>query len=447
LTGREGQTERGGTEPVPRLWPLWFGQVVSLFGSALTLVVLPLYAVLGLDTSAAKLSVISLCGAVPMMLAPFYAGPLADRLSRGLLMCASNALSGLILVSLPLVVSLGWMHWYSLALINALLAVGGAVFASAFFALIPDLVHESMLPTVNGRYASASTIAQAVGVALSGLFMRVIGFVDTMLIDGATFLIASACLPLTPVLRGGMSRGQARAGAWGAQYINDVVGGFRALARLRPVRTLMISTSLFNFFFGALSIDLIIYLARVCLFSSSSYAAVMTTGMVGAALGGLCAKRIIGFLDARYLFVAAILVAGLSAAIFPVVQGHSLGWVALAGLPDFLISFAVTVYATGTSTTRQRLVPAELRGRISAITNAGGRALLPLGAVLAGLATDAWGSRLVLCGVAAGWCTVACFLLQHRRELSSPQAGMASGPGGRRGLSVAQLGPVKPERQ
>lgn len=422
MTGQEGSAEHGEATPGPRLWPLWFGQVVSLFGSALTLVVLPLYAVVGLDASASALSVITLCGAVPMMLAPLYAGPLADRLSRGLLMCASNTLSGVILVCLPLAVSLGWMHWYTLALVNFLLAVGGAVFASAFFAVIPDLVPAGKLPMINGRYASASTIAQALGVGLSGLLIRVIGFVDTMLIDGATFLIAGACLPLTPVLRAGFSRGQARAGGWAAQYISDVAGGFRALGRLRAVRTLMFSTSLYNFFFGVLSIDLIIYLVRVCSFSTSSYAAVMTTGMVGAAAGGLCAKRIIGLLDARYLFVCAVLVAGLSAAVFPVVQGHSLGSVALAGAADFLISFSVTVYATGTSTTRQRLVPAELRGRISAITNAGGRALLPLGTVLAGLATQAWGSRLVLCGVAAGWCAVGYFLLRHRHEMSAPSS-------------------------
>src|SRR5262249_21987378 len=98
--------EGGATDPGPlkkergfRLF--WSGQAVSLTGSAVTRVALPLVAVVALDASPVQLGIVSAAGWVPFLGLPLLAGVYVDRHRKRPVLLVTNAVQVLLLGLIP----------------------------------------------------------------------------------------------------------------------------------------------------------------------------------------------------------------------------------------------------------------------------------------------------------------------------------------------------------
>ena len=81
---------------------LWAGQTVSLLGSEITLLALPLTAILVLKTTPMELGVLSAAQSAPFLLLSLPAGVWVDRLPRRPILVASDLGRALVLGSVPL---------------------------------------------------------------------------------------------------------------------------------------------------------------------------------------------------------------------------------------------------------------------------------------------------------------------------------------------------------
>src|SRR5438552_19159024 len=80
---------------------LWAGQTVSLLGSEITLLALPLTAILVLKTTPMELGVLSAAQSAPFLLLSLPAGVWVDRLPRRPILVASDLGRALVLGSVP----------------------------------------------------------------------------------------------------------------------------------------------------------------------------------------------------------------------------------------------------------------------------------------------------------------------------------------------------------
>ena len=110
----------------PDFIKLWAGQTVSLFGSQISLLALPLTAVLILGATPLQMGILTAAGSVPTLLFGLLAGVWVDRLRRRPVLIVADSGRFVLLSLIPLTVLLGVLHielLYLLAFLVGLLTL------------------------------------------------------------------------------------------------------------------------------------------------------------------------------------------------------------------------------------------------------------------------------------------------------------------------------------
>ncbi|HET6318049.1 MAG TPA: hypothetical protein VFG86_16465, partial [Chloroflexota bacterium] len=146
---------------------LWVGQSVSLVGSEVTLLGMPLVAVLALGASASEMGILRALQFAPELLA-LPVGVLVDRRRRRPLLIDTDLMQAVVLGSIPLAAAVGLLamrQLYVVALLSGALTV---VFGVAYQAYLPALVPSAWLLDANSRLQTSRSAAHAVGPAVAG---------------------------------------------------------------------------------------------------------------------------------------------------------------------------------------------------------------------------------------------------------------------------------------
>lgn len=181
---------------------VWFGQLVSTFGSGLTGFALGVWVYQRTGSVTQFVLAVFFSVAPRVALAPL-AGVLADRWDRRWIMILSDAgvaLGTLAIAALLFAQQLEVWHVYIVA---ALSAASGVFGGPAYSASVTLLVSKEQLGRANGLRQLARSASDLLAPAVAGFLMLIIGLGGVILIDVATFAIAILTLlvvrfPQTP---------------------------------------------------------------------------------------------------------------------------------------------------------------------------------------------------------------------------------------------------------
>lgn len=153
---------------------LWSGHSVSLVGSQVTILALPLIAVITLGASAWQMGVLVAYGRAPYLFVGLPAGVWIDRLPRRqvCLVCAIG--QALTLSVVPLADAMGLLTF---ALLSAVAFVTGAfaVFADiAMLSLVPMVVPRGRLTAGQAAMEASQSVSQVAGPALAGWLVQLL---------------------------------------------------------------------------------------------------------------------------------------------------------------------------------------------------------------------------------------------------------------------------------
>src|SRR5579875_3326908 len=81
---------------------LWTGQTISVFGSQVTLLALPLVAVITLKATAVQMGILTAAGTISWLLIGLFAGVWVDRLRRRPILIAADTGRALLLIFVPI---------------------------------------------------------------------------------------------------------------------------------------------------------------------------------------------------------------------------------------------------------------------------------------------------------------------------------------------------------
>ena len=184
-------------EPQYRL--LFAGQVLSILGDRVTMVVLP-FAVLAVGGGVADVALVSVAQFIPFAVLALPAGVWADRYDRKRILITSDVarfacqlIAGVLLVT-------DEAHVAHLVVLAAVYGAADAFFAPAFTGLLPGTVAPVNLQPANALRGLSYSTGSIVGPVLGGLLVAFAGGPGgAMLFDAATFAVSVACLvPLRP---------------------------------------------------------------------------------------------------------------------------------------------------------------------------------------------------------------------------------------------------------
>lgn len=133
-----------------------------------------------------------LASLVPQLLLGSVAGVYVDRWDRRRTMAVTNLLMAAALLPLLVVQDAGqaWVVYLVIAVQSCL----APFFASAEAALVPSVVPEDQLVTVNSLNAQIRDVARLIGAALGGVIVASGGIALLSVVDGVTFLLAAALI-------------------------------------------------------------------------------------------------------------------------------------------------------------------------------------------------------------------------------------------------------------
>ncbi len=368
---------------------------VTRVGDAITLVALPLTAVLVLDASPVQLALIGAAQAIPILLLTLPAGAWVDgRSRRWPIIVAADLARALLILTIPITASLGILSIPVLALVALLASACGTFFDLAFASWIPRLVSGDALHRANARIELARSSAAATGPVLGGYLVGLLSAPLALIGDALSF-VASAVI-VASVRRGepATSRSTATAGRY------PVLAGIRFIAG-EPIVRAITATAGINNMTRAIAMSIaILYLVDVGGLSAPQIGLAFALGSTGFVIGALASRpltRRIGMGPTMQLGVGLF---GPSMLLFALAPAE------LAGVSFTAMSFAhgfgIAVHNVNQVTLRQLLTPDVLRARVAGVFRLVIFGAIPLGTMLGGLLGEVLGLRAALFASGAG---------------------------------------------
>ena len=316
---------------------------------------------------------------LPWLLFGLYAGVLADRLDRRLIVVAVDLMRASALGVLTVAVVTGHVD-ITVVLVTMFLLGTAEVFAdTAVHTLLPMVVAKPDLGIGNARMMAAGlTMNQLVGPA-----------VGAVLFAAGTawpFLVQAVCVVLGALLVSRMVLPPLERAAGPSHVGRDIAEGFRWTWSNGPVRTLTLTIIMFNVTYGAAWSVLVLYATQTLDMGPVGFGLLTTVG----ALGGLVGTAGYDWLE-RHASLASIMRVGLIVETFTMLglAVTTTPWVAMTIL--FVFGAHAFIWGTTSRTVRMRAVPTELQGRVGSLYSIGVFGGIVAGQALGGVIAKIWG--------------------------------------------------------
>ncbi|WP_054739982.1 MFS transporter [Cellulosilyticum ruminicola] len=363
------------------------GQIISLFGSAIQRFSMSLY-LLEFTGSTATFANILAISTLPYILFAPIAGRLTDRMNRKKIMVWLDFLCSLLIGAYAFVLFEGKDHVGIVAVVMFLLSVSATLYGPAVAASIPQVVSEEKLTSANGIVNQVGAIVNFAGPILAGVLYGLMGIKLIVVINAVSFL-ASAIMELflkIPDIVGAekavetevIIEAQEKKGAANIKFVKDsfvdMKESFKYLKKEKQVILgIIISYALGNIFLVPILSIVAPFFINVKLgLPSQVYGFVEGICVLGMILGGFWISvkpKLFKIEKAHYTYFPMIVGVFMMSAIgFMHLNAYVLaGLFAFSGLA---IMLSLSLSNVLTLTFIQKEIPAEMLGRVSALSTA-----------------------------------------------------------------------------
>ncbi|MGI5532195.1 MFS transporter [Streptomyces syringium] len=376
-----GRAARGGLLRRHRDFrQLWCGESAGKFGASVTSVLLPLAAVSVLHAGTFEVSLINAATWVPWLVIGLPAGVWVDRLRRRTVMMVSDAVSGVLFLSVPVAAWFGLLGIGQLLLVALLAGTAAVFFQTAYTAYLPTLVGPADQAEGNAKLHGSASAAQIAGSGAGGLIAQSAGAVNGMLTNAATFLISLVCVarirhrePPPAAVAAERARGA---------LFRDVAEGVDLVVHDPYLRSLTLFGAASNFFLGGCNSLLVVFLVRDIGLSPGTVGTLVAIGGAGGVLGALLVRRCVArFGTARALLLFELGVPALAPLMALTTRD--------AGVAFFVVGYAAVALGVVAGNIikagfTQAYCASEVLGRVTACSAFLNYGTLPLGALAAG---------------------------------------------------------------
>lgn len=405
---RSGPNAGGNSPRTSLIWHrdfrrLWEGQSVSELGSQVSLLALPLVAVLTLHATTFEVGALTASSTAAFLLVGLPAGAWVDRLRRRNVMIWSDIGRAITFASVPVASALGVLiiwQLFAVALVGGVLTV---FFDVAYQSYLPFLVGRPNLVEANSKLQGTASVASVAGPSAAGGLIELLKAANSMAVDAASFIVSV----ITIFSING--REPAPTPSHERQALRHEIGeGLSFVLRHPILRAIAGCTSTSNFSSGVQTAVEVVFLVRVLHQPPGVIGLLFGAGGIGGILGAFGASRVARFVGGARATIWAIAVSAVGGLLLPFsVRGAGL---ILFGAGLFLSSFGALVYNVNQVSFRQRLCPERLLGRMNATMRFLVWGTLPLGGLIGALLGTTIGVRNTL-WVAGGMGTLAILWL------------------------------------
>jgi MFS family permease len=398
---------------------LWTGETISLFGTQITTLALPLTAVLVLSATPVQIGILNAASFAPFLLFSLPAGVFVDRKRRRPILIISNLGRGLLLGLIPLLALLGVLRIEHLIPIAFLVGVLTVFFHLAYHSFLPTLVARDQLVEGNSKLTASESIAEIGGPGLAGLLIQLGSAPFAIFLDAISYLISALSLSLIRAAEPEPERPASR-----SSMLQEIGEGLRVVFGNRYLRAIAGEAATYNLFWSVIEAVLLIYATRNLALSAGAIGLIFTVGSIGGLLGAFIAEPAARRFGVGLTILTAMAISCVVMLLIPFAPGPGLGSAVLLALVMFITGLGAIVSNVNVISLRQTVTPERLLGRMNASYRFLNYGAIPIGALLGGFLGERIGLQMTLLvgalGISTAWLWVLFSPVRSMRTLPAP---------------------------
>ena len=383
---------------------LWAGQSVSLVGSSVSFIGLPLVAVLILHVSPFQLGLISAVEVLPPVVVGPFIGPLVDRHSRHRLMIIADVGRAALLATIPIAVIIGLLALWLMVAVAFLTGILTAIFNVAFQAFLPNLVAAEQLGNGNAKLSASQSASEVTGPGIAAGLIALGGSSAAVAADAFSYVVSAYCLLRIKVRDTGYGRSAADRGRSRqlSAFWHEIQVGFSLLRRDAVLGTVTRSNAILTFFAQMQSAVYFLFLTKSLHFGPSMISLVFTAAGIIGLLSAFGCNRLAARIGFGRLLIFGQLIMALGGTLLALAKGSTLEAATFITGGEACFGIGLTLFGVGYTTLFQLRTEDEVRGRIIGAARFITAASVPFAAIIAGVIGSSFGLRAALIVGAVG---------------------------------------------
>jgi MFS family permease len=366
----------------PDFLKLWTAETISVFGSAITQLALPIIAATTLDVTPFEFGLLTTIEFLPFILFSLPAGVWVDRLRRRPILIAGDLGRAIAIATIPVAFAFDALTiWqlYAVGFVNGILTV---FFDVSYQSYVPSVVDRDQLVDGNSKLEITRSAAQILGPGMAGVLIGLLKAPFAMLLDSLSYLISAIFVffirrPEPPVVPH-----DEEAHGPKPSMRQEIVVGLRYVTGHRWLRSIAATTGTSNFFGFVSGSILVLYLVDERDLGPAAIGFAFSVGSVGVLAAAFVTAWItkrLGVGRTLVLMAFGFSLSGLPVAFAP----DSLIWYAVA-LSGFMGGFCGVGWNINQVSLRQAITPPRMQGKMNATMRFIVWGTMPIGAILGG---------------------------------------------------------------
>lgn len=353
-------------------------QTISLFGSSLVQYAITWY--ITLKTQSGFMMTISIiCGFLPTFFLSPFAGVLADRYNRKVIMVLSDSLIAVSTLILAIVFLMGYNSLWLMFLTLAVRAVGTGIQTPAVGAVLPQIIPEDKLTKINAINSSIQSLVMIAAPMISGALLTMTTIEAIFFIDVITAVVAVSTLLIfvkVPSHEKALEKQE-------IGYFSDLKEGLIYIKNHEYVKSFLLFCAMFLFFVTPAAFLTPLQVTRSFGEDVWRLTAVEIIFSVGMIIGGIIMTAWGGFKNRTYTMTLSSFAVGILTVLLGIVPEF---WVYIGIMG--LFGLVMPIFNTPSTVLLQEKVEGNYLGRVFGVYGMVSSSMMPLGMLVFGPLAD-----------------------------------------------------------
>lgn len=320
--------------------------------------------------------------AIPNLLFSPIFGAIVDNRSKKKIMAFGELGRGIVVMVTALLLMIGYLRTWHLFVFTFLNSTLETLSTPAKMSIMPLILPKDKMLSASSLSTSISSFAELMGLSVAGVIVATIGVEGAILIDGATFIIASIIL-VTLKYEENLKLQESNKKN---NYLGNIKEGFEFIRKDYSIFLIILVAAFVNFLLTPLNVLMPAYVDTLLASGPKGMSVIGLSITIGMIVSGLLVSEFGDRFKEKNMIVYGFMLLGAAYSLLslPNFITQLIPGLVLAAIMFFLIGFSVPVVSSPLRAYTLTNTPQEMLGRVGAFMNMVSLSALPLGGAITG---------------------------------------------------------------